>query len=72
MDSPAITTSRISSSGWPPLLHGNNRNQSLSFVRLRCANRTYDSCANAAMIRSTLCSTDRVALSNIRRSLSQG
>lgn len=72
MDSPTITTSRISPSGWPPLLHGNNRNQSLSFVRLGCANRTYNGFANAAAIFSTLWVTDRVALSNIRRSLFQG
>ncbi len=72
MDSPAITASRIFPSGWPPQLHGNNRNQGLSFVRLRCANRTYNGFANAATIFSTLWATDRVALSSIRRSLSQG
>ncbi len=72
MDSPAITASRISPSGWLPLAHRNNRGNGLSFVRLRCANRTYNGFANAAMIRSTLCSTDRVALSSISRSLSQG
>jgi len=33
MDSPTITASRISSSGWPPQTRGNNRNQNLSFVR---------------------------------------
>jgi hypothetical protein len=47
-----------------PLTHGNNRNQSLSCVRLRCANRTYNGFAKAATIFSTLCSTDRVALSS--------
>ncbi len=72
MDSLVITASRISPSGWLPLTHGNNRNQSLSFVRLRCANRTYNGFANTAMIRSTLWATDRVALSSISRSLSQG
>ncbi len=72
MDSPTITASLILSSGWPPLIHGNKCNQSLSFVRLRCANQTYDSCANAATIFSTLWVTDRVALSSTRRFLSQG
>ncbi len=72
MDSLVITASRISPSGWLPLAHRNNRGNGLSIVRLRCANRTYDSFANAAMICSTLWSTDRVALSSIRRSLSQG
>ena len=72
MGSPSISASRISPSGWPSLLHGNNRNQSLSIVRLGCANRTYDFLANAAMTLSTLWATDRVALSSISRSLSQG
>ena len=72
MVSPTITASRISSSGWPPQTHGNNRNQSLSIVRLGCANRTYNGFANAATIFSTLWVTDRVALSSTRRSLSQG
>lgn len=72
MDSPAITACRNSTSGWAPPLHGNNRNQSLSFVRLGCANRTYSGFANAATILSTLWVTDRVALSSTRRSLSQG
>lgn len=72
MDSPAITASQISPCGWPPQTHGYNRNNSLSFVRLRCANRTYNGFANAATIFSTLWVTDRVALSSTRRSLSQG
>lgn len=70
--SPTITASRIFPSGWPPLFYGHNHNQNLSFVRLRCANRTYNGFANAAMICSTLWVTDRVALSSTRRSLSQG
>jgi len=41
MDYLVITANRISPSSWPILTHGNIRNQSLSFVRLRCANRTY-------------------------------
>ncbi len=41
MDSPTITASRTSPSGWPILFHGYNRNNSHSFVRLSFANRTY-------------------------------
>lgn len=69
MGYPAITASRISPSGWPQQTRGNN---SLSSVRLGFANLTYDSCANAATIFSTLWVTDRVALSSTRRSLFQG
>ncbi|MNS56645.1 hypothetical protein D3C72_895080 [compost metagenome] len=72
MDASAITASQNFPFGWAPLFHGNNRNQGHSIVRLRCANRTYNGFANAATIVSTLWVTDRVALSSIRRSLSQG
>lgn len=41
MDYSVITASRIPPSGWPILFHCNNRNHSLSIVRLRFANRTY-------------------------------
>lgn len=72
MGSPAKTASHNFPSGWASLFHGNNCGKSISFVRLRCANRTYSGFANAATIASTLWVTDKVALSSTRRSLSQG